>query len=488
MEPVEDIIVSPTSNTFGIRWKFNKPLFMYDSPEYICQLAVESQAQAYNITLNTSQTTVATNISGVMPGTSYTFRIKCRPEKSIIWSEESEIQATTEYTVPLTGPSLISGGFVTKKGNLYIYFKEPDNYNAQGNISNVQLTLQSLNSNDTMTTTVHDTNTADIKTCWASGNAGFRLNAAVKNQIGWSHTVTEIIFYPDNDVNRPSYVIVEVSKTINSFTISYEGDISPSNITYIWCRGRMEQESGIVLCEEDVDWKYSTNVTFTGILDSQFSESWHFGMSVSMGKNDSGIVWEDCIFHQTERDNEKVMPAINKIGTTFIVLIIPRSFCQPNGYRPLQHFVQYGPLNDHVTNKTTWKASSTRNKITIDGLTSNTVYKLVYTTQYTYGTNLPVSFKVTTLTEPKDSVVSNSVVILVTCLAVGLVGCVLLAIRFKDKLKDICKCLCYKPDIEAPIIPINTISRQITTGWFHGKRRHSDARVCTVLIFICNVI
>ncbi|CAC5398892.1 unnamed protein product [Mytilus coruscus] len=124
---------------------------------------------------------------------------------------------------------------------------------------------------------------------------------------------------------------------------------------------------------------------------------------------------------------------------------------------------------DRVTNKTTWKASSTRNKITIDGLTSSTVYKLIYTTQYTYGTNLPVSFYVTTSTEPKDSVVSNSVVTLVTCSAVGLVGCVLLAIRFKDKLKDICKCLCYKPDIEAPTIPINTISRQELDERNEGK-------------------
>lgn len=49
-----------------------------------------------------------------------------------------------------------------------------------------------------MTTTVHDTNTADIKTCWASGHAGFRLNAVAKNQIGWSHNVTEIVFHPDS--------------------------------------------------------------------------------------------------------------------------------------------------------------------------------------------------------------------------------------------------------------------------------------------------
>lgn len=49
-----------------------------------------------------------------------------------------------------------------------------------------------------MTTTVHDTNTADIKTCWASGHAGFRLNAVAMNQIGWSHNVTEIVFHPDS--------------------------------------------------------------------------------------------------------------------------------------------------------------------------------------------------------------------------------------------------------------------------------------------------
>ncbi|XP_063417221.1 uncharacterized protein LOC134699553 [Mytilus trossulus] len=460
MEPVEDIFVFPTSNTFTIGWKFNKPLNMYGSPEYVCQLNVVSRTQSYNITFNTLHQTVATNISVVMPGTSYTFRIKCRPEMSIVWSEESEIQTTSKYTVPLTGPLLTSGGFVQKKENLYIYFKEPEKYKAQGNISNVQLTLQSSTSNDTMTTTVHDTNTADIKTCWASGHAGFRLIAVAKNQIGWSHNITEIVFYPDSDVPRPSYVIVEVNKAMNSFTISYEGDISPSNITYIWCLGHIDQQSGVVMCEEDVNWKYSTNEKFTGILDSHFSRRWHFGMSISTNKKDSGIEWENCIFHQTERDNRNLKPTINKIGTTFIVLMIPRSFCQSNGYRPLQYSVQYGLLNNHVTNKTTRKASSTRNNITIDGLKSNTVYKLVYTTDYIHGTNLPVSFTVTTLTETKDSAVSNSVVILVTCLAVGLVGCVLLAVRFKDKLKDIFKCLCYKPDIEPPTIPINSISRQ----------------------------
>ncbi|CAG2210805.1 unnamed protein product [Mytilus edulis] len=341
MEPVEHIFVSPTSNTLAIGWKFNKPVSMYDSPEYVCQLNVVSRTQPYtsNITLNTSNQTVATNLSGVMPGTSYNFKIKCRPEKSFVWSEESEIQATSEYT-------------------------------------------------------------ADIKTCWASGHAGFRLNAVAKNQIGWSHNVTEIVFHPDSDEK------------------------------------------------------------LTGILDTQFSDRWHFGMSISTNKKDSGIEWENCIFHPTERDNRNLKPTINKIGTTFIMLMIPRSFCQPNGYRPLQYSVQYGLLNNRVSNKTTWKASSTRNNITIDGLKSNNVYKLVYSTEYNYGTNLPVTFTVTTLTETKDSAVSNSVVILVTCLAVGLVGCVLLAVRFKDKLKDIFKCLCYKPDIEPPTIPINNISRQ----------------------------
>ena len=67
---------------------------------------------------------------------------------------------------------------------------------AQGNITQVKIELKDFNTNCVQSTIVNRTETVLLNTCGSNSKARFKVEATVRNSVGWSYNLTTLEIHP----------------------------------------------------------------------------------------------------------------------------------------------------------------------------------------------------------------------------------------------------------------------------------------------------